>query len=126
VGGEGCTPGFWKNHTDTVKYPNAWPPTGYSPNQLIEAVFAIDVNGNGIVDGPTLIEGLNAGGGGLNALYRHAVAALLNSAHPGIDYSFSTAQVIAMFQAAIVSGNYEATKNLFAAENEQGCPISGK
>jgi hypothetical protein len=36
------------------------------------------------------------------------------------------AGVIAQFQAAINSGNYEATKNIFAGLNEEGCPISGK
>jgi hypothetical protein len=90
-------------------------------------VFQVDLDNDGnMTDGPTLIEGLNSGGGGINALFRHGIAALLNAAHPGIDSGFDEATVISMFQAAIASGNYETTKNLFAADNEQGCPISGK
>lgn len=29
-----CTPGYWKNHTDS------WPAAGYSPSQKVGSVFA--------------------------------------------------------------------------------------
>ena len=66
------------------------------------------------------------GGGGLNALARHAVAALLNAADPDVDPDplfDTTAEVIAAFQDAFDSGDFQPTKNLFAASNEAGCPI---
>jgi len=112
----GCTPGYWKqdHHFDS------W--SGYAPGDSFEAVFGRNVPGN-----PTLLDALRSGGGGLNALMRHTVAALLNAASPEVDpvAAFnSTAEVIAAFQAAVDSGGYETTKNLFAASNEAGCPLN--
>ena len=78
---EGLTPGYWKNHTDD------W--VGYTTDQTLEEVF----------DLPPMYEHLDAtlldalsfkGGKGCDAavrlLYEHAVAALLNIAHPDVDY----------------------------------------
>ncbi len=71
----------------------------------------------------TLGQAVWEGGGGEKALARHAVAALLN-ASKGLDYEYTTNQVIAMVQAAYASGLFEATKNLFAFANEINCPLN--
>jgi uncharacterized repeat protein (TIGR01451 family) len=114
--GEGCTPGYWKQD----QHFDSW--VGFSPNQTLESVFNVpDSLG---LDNVTLAEALALNGGGVNALLRHAVAALLNSSSPGVDYDLSTAAVIAATNAALASGDYEAQKNIFAALNEQGCPLS--
>ena len=75
-------------------------------------------------DNPTLLDALNSGGGGVNALARHAVAALLNASNPDVASEFTPGEVIALVQAAIASGDFETAKNLLAAANEQGCPLS--
>jgi hypothetical protein len=115
-GDDGCTPGYWKqpHHLDSWQ--------DYAPNQTLESVFDVP-NALGI-DNRTLRTALATGGGGVNALLRHAVAALLNSAHSNVDYGISTASVISQTNAALASGNYEATKNAFAAMNEEGCPLN--
>ena len=112
-GGEGCTPGFWKqdHHFDS------W--VGFLPTDSFEAVFGVDVPGN-----PTLLDALNSGGGGINALMRHAVAALLNASNPDVDSDFTVAEVIALVQEAIATGDFERIKNILAAANEQGCPLN--
>jgi hypothetical protein len=112
---EGCTPGFWKNHQ------NAWP-TGADPDDRFEDVFGVDLTGD--LDGLTMSEALNLGGGGLKALIRHAAAGVLNAAHSGVNYDFAVAEVIDMFQDAFYSGNYEPTKNMLEDENEEGCPLN--
>jgi hypothetical protein len=71
-----------------------------------------------------LLEVLSTGGGGLEALGRHAVAALLNSAPGGPAYPLTTAQVIAAFNAAFASGVYEAQKDIFDRNNNLGCPLN--
>ncbi len=123
IPGEGCTPGFWKNHT------NIWPPTGYSPGQTLESVFNVpDSLG---IDNDTLMDALEYGGGpgtlGMaKNLLRQAVAALLNSAHPDINYSMSTSQVISQVNAALASGSrstMETLKNKLDMFNSLGCPI---
>ena len=83
VGAEGCTPGFWKqeHHFDD------W--VVYTPGQSFFDVF-FEVNGveANVVNGLTLSEALRVRGGGIHAVYRHGVAALLNAAHPYIGYPF--------------------------------------
>lgn len=80
---EGLSPGFWKNHQDI------W--VGYSPDQLVGDMFNVPFSD--LMD-DTLLDALKYGGGSgiLGAtknLLRHAVAALLNEAHPGIHYAIS-------------------------------------
>jgi hypothetical protein len=48
----------------------------------------------------------------------------LNASSPDVDSDFTTAQVIALVQDAVASGNLKAAKNLVAASNEAGCPLS--
>ena len=114
-GGEGCTPGYWRQPQHFDSYAD----TGYAPNTLFVTAFGVDA-----FPGLTLSQVVALGGGGLNALGRHAVAALLNAASPDVDYDRTPAQVIAAFTAAYASGDYEATKDLFEGLNEQSCPLN--
>jgi len=68
--------------------------------------------------GPTLLEALNARGGDMNALLRHSVAALLNAAHPDIDYPYSVVQVLDLTQISIINEDYQTTIDLFEKYNE--------
>lgn len=112
-GGEGCTPGYWKqaHHFDS------W--TGYSPTDSYESVFGVDASFD-----KDLLGALQQGGGGEKALGRHAVAALLNSASGGVSYDYSTAEVIDLVQSAYASGDFEGAKDLLEAANESGCPLN--
>jgi hypothetical protein len=108
--GEGCTPGYWRQE----QHYDSW--VGYDPSDIFSVVFGV---------GPsiTLGEAVQLGGGGENALIRHAVAALLNSTALD-DYPYTTAEVIAMVQAAYASGDFEETKDALEAANELGCPLN--
>ncbi|MDH4132093.1 MAG: hypothetical protein OEV95_09855 [Gemmatimonadota bacterium] len=112
-GGEGCTPGYWKqpHHFDS------WP-APYQPTDLFSAYF------EDAFPGKTLLQVLSTGGGKLIALGRHTVAALLNSASSGVDYNLTTAEVIAEFNATYPASNYGPQKDRFASFNEQGCPLN--
>ncbi len=66
---------------------------------------------------------VSLGGGGLNALGRHTVSALLSASSPGVNYALTAAEVIAMFNAVFPGGDYEALKNVFEGFNEQDCPL---
>ena len=122
--GEGCTPGFWKNNMPP------WGPTGWSTFDPFEIVFGTGPDPFATsklrVDDPTLLEVLGARGGGINALSRHAVAALLNASHPDISYGMGPAAIIAAYQAALLSGDkavIEAQKDMFDELNNAGCPV---
>jgi len=122
-GGEGCTPGFWKQS----QHFGHWP-AGRSPGDDYETIFGVDITikvNNMQETTPTLLQALQAQGGAQNALARHSVAALLN-AETSVSFLFSSAQVIALVQDAFLNPPFETNKNLLADQNEQGCPLSGQ
>lgn len=114
-GGEGCTPGYWKqpHHFDS------WP-APYLPGTPFSSVF------ENAFPGKTLLQVVSTGGGGLIALGRHTVAALLNAASSGVDYDMTPADVISAFNAVYPGPDtsYERLKNIFEDYNEQGCPLN--
>ena len=116
-GGQGCTPGYWKqpHHADSWTAP-------YAPGDLFSAHFEDAFS----ADGLTLLEVLKQGGGGLKALGRHTVAALLNAASPDVDYDLTPQQVIDMFNDVHPGSkqDYNGLKDEFAGFNEQGCPLN--
>jgi hypothetical protein len=112
---QGCTPGYWKQQ----QHFDSW--MVFGPEDMFSAVF-----GNDAFPGMTLLQVLKQGGGGIKALGRHAVAALLNAASPGVSSDRTTEQVIDMFNTAYTSGdeeNIENFKNFLNDSNEQGCPL---
>lgn len=112
---EGCSPGFWKQ----PHHFGNWP-AGFSPDDLVSSAF-----GSGAPPDLTLLEALGQGGGGVNALLRQAVAALLNAAHVEVNYPIALADVILLTQAALQpGGDVEGTKDTFQAANELGCGLS--
>ncbi len=142
VGMEGCTPGYWKNHIDRWE--------GFTFDQLLSSVWpfllgptadpADDPFGTEI-SGATLHQALMFPGGSgkegaARILLRAAVAALLNSAHSGVDYSLSTAQVISMVNQALMDAAAESDVTVARSilltlagtldeENNAGCPLGG-
>ncbi|MES2719002.1 MAG: SdrD B-like domain-containing protein [Pseudomonadota bacterium] len=120
-GGEGLTPGFWKNHSSYGPAPlSGWPETGLSPDASYESIFGVNVPNTN----PTLLQALGMGGGEMDALLRHSTAALLNASNPYVDYAYTRAQIITMVQSAFSTGKYNATKDLFAAQNELGADLN--
>jgi hypothetical protein len=113
-GGQGCTPGYWKQR----QHFDSWP-DGYETTDKYDIVFGVSAR-------PlrTLLQALGLGGGGERALARHATAALLNAANDDVNYAYTVDEVIAMVQAAYESAQYEPTKDLFETENERGCPLN--
>jgi cysteine-rich repeat protein len=92
--GEGCTPGYWKNHLDK------WGPTGLSTGDDFDSTFGVDLFSPDI----TLGEAIKKKGGGVKKVARHGTAALLSARHPGISYPATVAAVIAAVQSGNVNG----------------------
>ncbi len=111
-GGEGCTPGFWRQ----TQWFSFWT-APYTPTTLFSDVF------ENAFPGMTLHQVVQLGSGGLNALGRHAVAALLNAASADVDYAYTTQEVIDAFNAVFPGGDYEGLKDDFEYENELGCGL---
>ena len=116
LGREGCTPGFWKNH------PAAWVSAALDPASSFDAAFGVAYPGGDV----TLGQAVARGGGGFEALGRHAVAALANARYGEVDYPYSSATVISMVQQAVATGNPDPAHWSFAVANEAGCPTNGK
>jgi hypothetical protein len=110
--GEGCTPGFWKTH------PDVWPiPTDSDFDTIFElgdpGAFDPDI---------TMLEAVDLKGGQIKALSRHAAASYLNAIDGVVNFDLTPEEVIAAFQEAFDSGDYNTTKNMFEELNELGCP----
>jgi hypothetical protein len=115
-GDEGCTPGYWKEPQHLINW------TGYAPGADFDTTFGV----NFFTPNITLLQAARLGGGDLNALARHGVAALLNAASADVDYAYTTAQVLAIVRGtgAYAGLTVAARKDLLVAANEAGCPLS--
>ncbi len=120
-GGEGCTPGYWRQYHHLDSWAGAAPKDNFNITFGTNAVF--DAEQCGSIN-PTLRQAVRCKGGGLSALARHGVAALLNALSGDVDYSYTVSEVKALVKGAIDSGNYERAKNALASENEVGCPLN--
>ena len=110
--GEGCTPGYWKNHHED------W--VGYAPGDDWDTVFGVDYHN----PDQTLDEALDTALGDWT-FAAHAVAALLNASSPDVDYPYTEGEVIALVQAAAMGTllDQESQKNIFEVANESNCPL---
>ena len=107
TGGEGCTPGFWRNHLSW------WACAGYSPNDKVNAVFGCQLVPDNNLSMGTVIAAPQTYG----VLPFHAIAALLNASCPDVDFGLSAGEVKDLACAG--------DKDTLAEENEMGCPLSG-
>ena len=136
VGVEGCTPGYWKNHTES------WLETATRPiptTTLVTAVYAGASTRSNLV-GVTLLQALQGGGGSGTAgaavvLARAASAAYLTAAHEGLGYPWRRNAVgvdgrpalVPTVNAAFRSGDRAtmlALASRLDADNNLGCPLS--
>jgi hypothetical protein len=124
-GTQGCTPGYWKNHTDS------WPATGYQPGQTVKSVFsqasAYSSLGSSSLLGALSFQGGSTLEGAAGNLLRAAVAALLDASHSGVDYPRTPASVISDANAALASANRDTMLSLASrldADNNLGCPLN--
>jgi uncharacterized surface anchored protein len=127
--GQGCTPGFWKNHTaawnstsdSTVSHllPFLVSPFGYNPAvsnfnnqpffgygspQTSPGIFGLPGGPyRGLSSSLTLIGALNLGGGGFQALARHGTAGLLSSG--AVQYPYTPTQVLNGVRNAFLANN---------------------
>ena len=111
---QGCTPGYWKNHTED------WAEAGLSPDQDWDTVFGVDYFDPDV----TLLQSMNPSDNWVFAA--HSTAALLNASHPGADYELLPSEIIQIVQDAVASGDdseIEAAKDLFDHLNNTGCPF---
>jgi hypothetical protein len=114
-GGQGCTPGYWKQEHHFADWT-----APYETDDLFSDHF------DDAFPGSTLVEVADGNGGGLIALGRHTVAAVLNAANPEVSYDFTPQEVIDAFNAVYPGskGDYETLKNQLEDFNEQGCPLN--
>jgi Flp pilus assembly pilin Flp len=118
---EGCTLGYWKNHTD----------------RWCDAYRTCDRFGDVFSNAPTnlanltLLEALNLGGGGIYNLARQGVAALLNTCSDEVrypaPYGSNSQMLINAINAAYLAGDKAAGTLASQLDilNNSGCPLGG-
>ncbi|MGH3357634.1 MAG: hypothetical protein ACRDO7_02445 [Nocardioidaceae bacterium] len=128
IGHEGCTPGYWKNHTDN------WEET--RPGVLLSNIY----NVSAALTGVTLEEALGLPGGpGVDGaernLARAATAAWLNAAHEGLGYPWrrfangldGRPPLVQFVNDALASGDRAtmlAAAERLDTDNNLGCPLN--
>jgi len=111
---QGCSPGYWKNHTSN------WP-SPYHTTDNFNTVF-------GVGPSETLLEALGPDNSLSNPekqLVFQGAAALLNAAS-SLQYPYSVSDVITKVQNAYSGGTSQqnATQLLLAAANNLQCPLN--
>ncbi len=129
IGRDGCTPGYWKNHTDNWQEAD--------PAKPVSNKFAVTSQ----LDGVTQLEALSLPGGpgvagAERILIRAAMAAYLNAAHEGLGYPWRRTSegldgrppLVPTVDAAIASGDRQTMLDLATwldNDNNGGtCPLN--
>ena len=118
----GCTPGYWKQS----QHLDSWVATGFKTTDRFNKIFGFTqyLKKNGTPY--TLLEvmqELNGSGDPISTnLGFHAVAALLNAAHPAVNYGYTVGEIISMCQKNISTP--AKLKDSLAMMNERGCPLN--
>jgi hypothetical protein len=125
--GQGCTPGYWKNH------PQSW--EEYTPSMLLGNQFQIPAQLASYRTW-TFMQALQGGGGtGLDGaaqiLFRASIASFLNAAHDSISYPLQrdhgTPTLRQRINSALASLNRDTMLSLASyldGLNNAGCPLS--
>jgi hypothetical protein len=130
IGQEGCTPGYWKNHTDAwEEFTPGTPLNVYASNftfpdelakyRTMTFLEALKFKGGAGVEGATQI------------LMRAATAAFLNAAHEGVGYPYrrytDPFNIQDQVNAALASLDRDTMLGLAATldrANNLGCPLN--
>lgn len=128
-GGEGCTPGYYKN---LRKHLFAWTDAGWDPNDPVSSMFSESANAPYATLGAAdLIDGLSFQGGNsveekAEILLRAGIAAVLNADNPNVSYPFASVEIIDAVNAALASQNIELilfVATILDGANNGGCPL---
>ncbi len=138
IGDEGCTTGFWENHSILKGSNDCWC-EGYAVDTLLTDIFDADnltaispnprgrkqKNAPGFV-GETMNDALMFRGGGsvegaVRNLLRQSASALLNACSANVDFAYTETEIITMVDDALASQDIETitgVKNDLANANE--------
>ena len=127
IGNEGCTPGYWKNHTDNWQE--------YTPDTQLSSLWTFPASLSQYGDW-TMLQALQGGGGtgvsgATRILVRAATAAYLNAAHEGLGYPYrrfdEPGDLEEAINAALATEKRSAILKLATKldqANNLGCPLS--
>jgi hypothetical protein len=122
---QGCTPGYYKNHVNSVSW------AGIDPNKKVNTLFSgayLDTT----LGNSTLLEALSFKGGSTivgkqEILLRAGVAAYINASHPTVDYPLDPGQVVTLVNLALNSTDkafITSTASQLDSFNNLVCPLN--
>lgn len=140
---DGCTPGYWKQ----CQHLDSWVATGFKPWDSFNTVFGVTHYKDSKGKPYTLLDVMGGVSGSLSRdktcpalpgdyknrpmdkdplspnLGFHAVAALLNAAHPNVNFGYTAGEIIDLFRSNYLT-KPGALKDSLAMLNERGCPLN--
>ncbi len=142
---QGCTPGFWQGGSDGGQAGGQWlwnevddpdwtASGGAGSNPYVWTTLFNDFfTPSSALDGLTMMDLVGTGGGPIDAnkAARSLVAGYLDASW-GMAYAYTTAELLAMWNAAVISGDYldlhvllDAANNaMYRTDGGERCPIS--
>ncbi|HSG09995.1 MAG TPA: hypothetical protein VLA36_16665, partial [Longimicrobiales bacterium] len=120
---EGCTPGYWRQ----PQHFDSW--EGYLPTDLLSQYFDLPATLERPESGVDpasldLLDAVTLRGGKINAVTRHAVAAILNAASSGVNYDLSEGEIVALYNQAVATGSWKDALATLVEFNEQFCGLN--
>jgi hypothetical protein len=127
IGNEGCTPGYWKNHTDNWQE--------YTPDTTLSSLWTFPASLSQYGD-LTMLQALEGRGGtgvsgATQILLRAAVAAYLNAAHEGLGYPYRRFDEPGDLESSINAALASEKRRVILAlatkldrANNLGCPLN--
>jgi microcystin-dependent protein len=133
--GGACTPGYWRQ----MQHFASWCTAGYNPvadfcfpgdaSKFVDAFELVDVSAapNEFDPDITLLYAVNNPGGIFNQTLFHGTAALLNAAHPEVDFGHTVGEIKQIMQDAFAGViSFQEAKGYFSTWNEDfDCPLNG-
>lgn len=124
----GRSPGYWKNHTDWVGYQRGDGKCPAPKGTNFEQAFGVDAfrshecivyESSGTYPSgsrpATMLQVLQAGGGGIKPLGRAAVASLLNASSPAYSssYPLTPSEVVRLFKGVYQGGTVQVNGSVY-------------
>jgi uncharacterized repeat protein (TIGR01451 family) len=126
---EGCTPGFWKNHTSLWDEPTdpIAAAAGFTTTTSFNSFFGLTSAQSGFADSLTMLDAVNLGGGDGAKLARHGVSSLLNIA-AGLNYPLppginNATDLYNAIRNAYLTSTFEPLATELADANNLNCPF---
>lgn len=128
---QGCTPGWWQSKNGMARWDQPSDPlavaAGFYTGTSFNSFFNLTAAQSGFADSFTMLNAINANGGGGSKLARHGVSALLNIADADLGYPLTDAAALyTAIRNAYLTKTFEPLATQLASYNDLDHALCGE